>query len=129
MIRIFTYGTLMKGYHNHRYLRGFEPQEGVLESYRRVWPKNRGFPVIVEDKSGCWVSGEVYTINFESLKRIDVLEGAPNFYYRKKKLIRVGPLRSYVVAWVYLPTEFLLREWLDAEKDHGNYLDGLKPNG
>lgn len=121
---VFTYGTLMTGYHNHYLLEKYTPTEGKLRGYRRIWPKCKGFPVI-ERSLRDTVSGELYYIDNETKERIDRLEGAPSMYYAIQRLVKVE--NRLQVALVYYPASVLLVEWQDAEKDCGNYPDGLDP--
>lgn len=104
-IFVFVYGTLKKGHGNHRrYLDGSvgfaqfiqdDKIEGILYD---LGP----FPAVqlytekdpVENRRIC--KGEVYKIDEEVLKKLDILEGYPSLYDRTLILTKGG-----IKAWVY----------------------------
>jgi gamma-glutamylcyclotransferase (GGCT)/AIG2-like uncharacterized protein YtfP len=98
MTKLFVYGSLKKGFGNHRLL---ETSEFLGEE---TLPKEQGFhmislgsfPAIVPNSiQATPIYGEVYEINEPVFIRIDRLEGYPTFYNR-----RLVPTK-YGAAWVY----------------------------
>lgn len=95
--RVFVYGTLMRGYGNHRLL--MDPgaiRLGDDITLRKEYVMTgRGVP-FVSDGGDAHIAGEVYDVTDAVLKRLDGLEGHPTFYER-----RIIPLGKYTEAWMY----------------------------
>lgn len=105
-MKIFVYGTLLRGESNHRLL---EHSTFVREA--RTGPGFQmhslgGFPGATYVTLGfARVVGEVYDVDIATLARIDGLEGHPNFYERKLVTLDGGER-----AWIYLlPYKRVLR--------------------
>lgn len=83
-MKVFVYGTLKRGYGNHRLLEGKTLiGEGITEGkYQMV---SGGFPIIMASDDGLPVKGEVYDItgDQECLTNLDRLEGEGVMYDRK----------------------------------------------
>ena len=78
-ITIFVYGTLKKGYRNHRLLEGSNfIGEGRISGYD-IYDLG-SFPGIIGGTGE--VLGELYEINQETLKRVDRLESEGYLYSR-----------------------------------------------
>lgn len=89
---VAVYGTLRKGMGNHHLLRSAEFL-GVQQT-EPVWTMYAsGFPVIVDGDSSIKI--EVYNITKKNLKTLDILEGYPSMYNRKKIKTDWGD------AWIY----------------------------
>lgn len=109
---VFVYGSLMRGYSNHRLLeRGRASYLGratTRASYTLV--DLVSFPGMLEG-GHTRVRGEVYQIDSATLAHLDRLEGHPRFYQRKR--VALGPftrrLRTALTGsgiWTYvLPAE------------------------
>lgn len=94
-MRIFVYGTLKRGASNHVFLKkskflGEDRAPGKL-----YVPKGmpRHFPYAAPAGEG-WIKGEVYSVNAETLERLDRLEGHPNFYCRSAVHLESGKVAS-----------------------------------
>jgi gamma-glutamylaminecyclotransferase len=103
--RVFVYGTLKKGYGNHRLLSGATCIGATqVEGPHRMVDLGY-FPgaVRVDLERGPGVlRGEVYEVTTEILGSLDLLEGHPNFYERAKIDTEHGK------AWCYfLPQQYL----------------------
>lgn len=79
--RVFVYGTLLRGEPNHGLLAG-SPCVGEARTRAEFELVDLGyFPAMIwQGKTA--VVGEVYTIDEATLRRLDRLEGHPQFYVR-----------------------------------------------
>ena len=117
---IFVYGTLRKGMGNHHLLEGsgfLGMGETVVRYGMYVLPG--GIPY-VKRRSGmkAVIVGEVYEVDEDTLRRIDRLEGHPDFYRRRLVPVMLNT-EEKIRAWLY----FLADE--DREGDlfiGGNYV-------
>ena len=82
MHRVFVYGTLKSGFSNHYLLDGCEYLGGAatVPTYKMI---ENGFPVIMPDAGGKPLAGEIYTVDDETLARLDQLEREGSSYDRK----------------------------------------------
>jgi gamma-glutamylaminecyclotransferase len=85
--RVFVYGTLKSGFWNHYLLEGCEffGGAGTVPTYKMIENKmiENGFPVIMPDPEGKPIAGEIYTVDDETLARLDQLEREGSSYDRK----------------------------------------------
>lgn len=101
-IRIFVYGSLMRGLHNHAVYLSDARFLGEAQTPPCYTLYSLGaFPGLVQ-RGVTAVKGEVWMVNRGELAAIDRLEGHPRFYMRQKI-----SLADHSDAWCYL---------LDAEK-------------
>ena len=100
-IYVFVYGTLRKGYWNHRLLENskFIGEAITKEKYSLY---ANGIPYVVKTPK-TQIKGEVYEVDIETLKRLDQLEGHPDFYYREKTdiLINGKPIKAWIYFYPY----------------------------
>jgi gamma-glutamylaminecyclotransferase len=98
---VFTYGTLKRGYGNHRLLTDARFVNHAM-TYAPFHVVCVGFPVAF--KSGPdmrRVIGEVYEVTDEQLARLDQLEGVPRHYQRER--VRVAYLGAgSQTVWMYV---------------------------
>ena len=98
---VFTYGTLKRGYGNHRLLDGAR-FVSLAMTLRPFHVECVGFPIAY--KSGpdmLRVIGEVYEVTDEQLARLDRLEGTPTHYQRER--VRVACLGAgSQTVWMYV---------------------------
>jgi gamma-glutamylaminecyclotransferase len=116
-MKVFVYGTLKRGYHNHRLLAGAKYLgEANLNGPHILL--DAGFPVCVKLPTGAGlVTGELYEVTAEQLKRLDQLEGEGRMYHRRKRKFTTpeGKCR----AWIYLGDKDYWRgcnigtQWID----------------
>ncbi|HHV65924.1 MAG TPA: gamma-glutamylcyclotransferase [Peptococcaceae bacterium] len=99
MSMVFVYGTLMKGYENHRYYLAQAEYlgKGEIEGYALYAVSS--FPGIVPEK-GEKVKGELYRVDSDTLVELDILEGEGSLYLRK--MVKVTMDQKTVEAWVYI---------------------------
>jgi len=99
-LRIFVYGTLMRGEANDRQLAGLAYAPART---RAEWTMVSlgGFPGIIAG-GATTIDGEVYEVNDRVLARLDRLEGHPHFYRRMPVLLVDGTLaETYVLPASY----------------------------
>lgn len=103
MTLVFVYGTLKRGYGNHRILKnsffhGVYQTEPNFSLYDGVFP-------YAFDKGGEEIRGELYDVDDETLHRLDMLEGVPYHYNRIKTWVSFiaggGDDHSYE-AYIYV---------------------------
>jgi gamma-glutamylaminecyclotransferase len=85
--RVFVYGTLKSGFWNHYLLKGCEffGDAATVPAYKMIEFRmiENGFPVIMPDPEGKPLAGEIYTVDDETLARLDQLEREGSSYDRK----------------------------------------------
>lgn len=102
-IRVFVYGTLKKGHPNHGLLRDSDFLGRCRISGRMRMVDLGYYPGVVPatGRDATDIFGEVYRIRPEVLDTLDVLEGHPAYYERKRV---PTPWKG---AWCYLlPAEY-----------------------
>ena len=99
--KVFVYGSLMRGFHNHGYLEDakFVKATVTKEKYRMV--SMNQFPALIKGQKDYEIYGEVYEIDDYTLEDLDHLEGNGSFYKREK--VRVDGVNEPV--WVYFLIE------------------------
>lgn len=107
--KAFVYGSLKKGFSNHHVLSGstFLREDKTLLPDFHMFSMG-GFPGVVLGK--CYISGELYEVNDEGLKRLDVLESNGSFYTRE-----VVEMEGGENAWMYLLPQ---RQYEDETNEH-----------
>ncbi|NPA62821.1 MAG: gamma-glutamylcyclotransferase [Methanococci archaeon] len=101
---VFVYGSLRKGFWNHEpYLKNskFIGKGRTKEKYAMYADI---IPYVVENEKISHIVGEVYEVDEETLKRIDRLEGHPDYYERKKVKI-ILESGEEIEAWLYFYPE------------------------
>ncbi len=95
---LFVYGTLKRGFGNNLLLRNaeFVGEATTIESDAFIMLTNGRFPAVYrKDQCGDAVSGELYRVTPEELRRVDELEGHPCWYVRQEVETTGGK------AWMY----------------------------
>lgn len=99
MLNLFVYGTLKKGFSNHHYLKNSQYIAAATTSEQHQMYQS-GIPFVIKNKGTSPIHGEVYKIDNETLKRIDMLEGHPHCY--KREIIRIIlDNGNETEAWIY----------------------------
>jgi len=102
---LFVYGTLKQGFHNHYLLEDAEfiCKAATKEKYPMINTEEY-FPYLINEAGkGYNIEGELYQIDEEILSVLDILEGYPEHYDRKK--IKVVSRGIKVAAIVYFLKE------------------------
>jgi len=96
-VRVFVYGSLMRGFHNHRLLADatFVGENRTVPGFA-MWSMG-AYPAVTRNPGGTAVPGEVYEVDAETLTALDQLEGHPVHYRRESVRLADG-----TEAWVYL---------------------------
>jgi gamma-glutamylcyclotransferase (GGCT)/AIG2-like uncharacterized protein YtfP len=88
-MKLFVYGTLKRGFYNHRLLK--DSQFLGYATTKEKFPLTKalfGLPVMLPFQGyGHLIRGEVYEVNTQLLKAIDEVEGHPSTH--KRELITV----------------------------------------
>jgi gamma-glutamylcyclotransferase (GGCT)/AIG2-like uncharacterized protein YtfP len=104
---VFVFGTLKKGYHNHRrFLSAAELLGEAVSTENNYVMQDVGFPTLWQNgklsKKTGYVAGEIYRVSPELLKACDRLESNGRMYTREEREFRVGSETQTTTAWVYL---------------------------
>lgn len=130
--RVFVYGSLKRGHSNHLLLEEYNfLGRAYIEGPWRMMGLGF-FPGVTEGHDeDSRIYGEVYVVDEEGLASLDVLEGHPHFYERKK--VRTNE-SEFGNVWCY----FLKSEHDDTREVHGGlwypdaeeqeYWDGAESN-
>jgi gamma-glutamylcyclotransferase (GGCT)/AIG2-like uncharacterized protein YtfP len=104
MHRVFVYGTLKSGFSNHYLLDGCEYLGGAatVPTYKMI---ENGFPVIMPDPGGKPLAGEIYTVDDETLARLDQLEREGSSYDRELIDVLADGERLPTKAFIYVGRE------------------------
>jgi len=91
MMKVFVYGTLMKGEGNHVFLDNqFCEYIGEAVTRRGYTLYDLGsFPAMVKCGNSS-IIGEVYEVCSRTLEKLDYLEGHPTFYKRQQIILQDG---------------------------------------
>ena len=106
---VAVYGTLKKGFGNHRLLAQSRFVGEALTEPNFTLLHLGGFPGIVRSGDTA-VSCEVYEVDDITLARLDRLEGHPTFYERQPLTVAIDGVDMPVEGYV-LPTS-----WLDSRQ-------------
>ena len=98
MESVFVYGTLRNGFHNHFIMNPtFNLGKGLTKEKYAMYES--GIPFLVEDEPLVRITGELYMVDQTTFEILDILEGHPKWYTRKKvDVIVEGEDHK---AWVY----------------------------
>lgn len=104
---VFVYGSLKRGFGNHGLLVGSKFL-GVTDTVHHVYRMHSlgSFPAVVDteeqhDNEAHAITGELYEVDFGTLKRLDMLEGNGCMYTRRLTSV-YGTVGDIVEAWMYI---------------------------
>ncbi len=102
---LFAYGTLKRGHYNHELLRSARYVAEVTTKHPYPMVQfDEPFPYLLDrEGEGRRVRGELYQIDMDTLKMLDILEGCPEHYYRRE--IKVEAMGITVRAIAYFKTD------------------------
>lgn len=104
-IPLFVYGTLKKGFHNHRFLENQKFVGNGTTEDKYLLYKKFTLPYLSDAKEaqeyGHQVKGEVYSIT--NIREIDSLEGVPFHYKATLGIVKIDDaLEAYIPCRMYL---------------------------
>ena len=97
---IFVYGTLRSSGGNSGLLREARFLSSAKTADRYALYVG-GIPYAVEEKGESSIVGELWEVDDDTFRRIDLLEGHPRWYVRKLILIVLDDTNDTVMAWIY----------------------------
>ncbi|MRJ06024.1 MAG: gamma-glutamylcyclotransferase [Epsilonproteobacteria bacterium] len=101
---LFVYGTLKRGKKLENFLSDalFLERGETLKPYPLFIFPGKWYPYLLNcPGKGKRVKGEIYKIDFKTLKRIDRLEEVPWYYYRGKILVKGEKSHRSYRVWTY----------------------------
>jgi len=108
---LFTYGTILKGNHNHVWIQGStfigDGKAEGFKLYDYVNPKSlqSHYPVAIKDaKATMPLLGEVYQCPSKLLSRCDMLEGEGSLYSRQTIPVDVNGTKIDCYIYVGIPS-------------------------
>lgn len=114
IMKVFVYGTLMKGCQNHRLLKN-ETFVGVgkIQNYG-MYNVTPLYPGVVPE-NGASVLGEVYDVSEKALEILDKFEGEGSLYIRKTVSVETanGTMEAYTYLWNRAVND---KDYVDARK-------------
>jgi len=106
----------MKGYVNHKYLKGYSFNKAILRGYRRSWLRSKDNAILIKDIKSS-VKGELYrNITNKDLQKIDRIHGTPHYYKHVNVEVILLESNKPVSAITYESTDDLIKKWLSVEK-------------
>lgn len=99
MNHVFVYGTLMEGYWNHTLIATSE-QIGKGETQEHFMLTTSSIPFVSDLQKVSTIKGELYCVDQSTMRQLDLLEGHPTFYERKKTMVNVNG--EEYEAWMYI---------------------------
>ena len=95
MHRVFVYGTLRPGEHNHGYLTAASHLGGFVTAPAYILCDTGVYPA-ARDGGSTALIGDVFAVTNATFAELDVLEGYPRHYTRRRIATAYGP------AWIYI---------------------------
>lgn len=134
--KLFVYGSMKKSFINHdRILKGsstFISNSTTVDKYVMFPDTQYLFPYLLDTGNTCDalnINGELYSVPLSYIKNvIDVMEGCPDFYYRKKiKIIDTNGIEHEAYAYFLNPLNkdvsyddgFQINEWQLIHQENG----------
>jgi len=97
---LFVYGTLKRNCSNSYFLQSAQYLgEGRTQEQYAMYVQ--GIPYVLKTEQRYCIHGELYAISTETLKRLDALEGHPD-WYRREQVAILDADDLIVTAWMYL---------------------------
>jgi gamma-glutamylaminecyclotransferase len=86
---LFLYGTLKRGQKSHHFLEGQEfLGEATTMPLYRLYACGWHPALLLDTEHGLEVKGELWAVDDACLAKLDVYEGAPNWFYRGDVAVR-----------------------------------------
>lgn len=105
MPRVFVYGTLRPGEHNHHYLEAAAHLGHHTTAPRfTLYDTGHSYPAAL-DRGDTGLTGDVFAVDTATFGLLDALEGYPVHYTRRPLETPFGP------AWIYLWVKPVAPHW------------------
>lgn len=116
---IFVYGTLKKGFHNNHLLESSEfIGDGITIDKYAMFPSICGaFPFVVESYKNTQITGELYKVNKKVARKLDILEGFPDLYIKKKIGVLCVKSGEIFEATMYIKNEKTNKNYIQWNKE------------
>jgi gamma-glutamylaminecyclotransferase len=88
MSLLFVYGTLKRGFHNHKRLSSARFVESLQTIAGYQLYNYNGAPIMIFSGGESRVTGELYEVTRSVLEKIDEREGHPTMYRRETIIVR-----------------------------------------
>lgn len=98
--KVFVYGTLKHGFHNHDVMSGRFLELATTASTFDM-RTNGSYPTVTEDPNGHKIRGEVYICDGETMADLDRLEGNGSLYTRHVRGVTSEDGYTFP-AWIYI---------------------------
>lgn len=95
--KLFIYGSLKKGYSNHKVLEGAKFIKDYTTTYKYTLLNLGHFPGLYQN-GVTPITGEIWEVDDAKLSKLDWFEGHPNHFERRKM---VGELEGKEDLWCY----------------------------
>lgn len=97
--KVFVYGTLKQGFSNHFFCDGSQ-MLGRARTVKQYAMFESDYPLVYKYEAVSRIKGEVYEVDDADLRRMDGLEGHPE-YYRRELVDVVLETGEFFEAWLY----------------------------
>jgi gamma-glutamylcyclotransferase (GGCT)/AIG2-like uncharacterized protein YtfP len=132
---LFVYGTLRKGFFNNKYLKEAEFIGEVKTYYKYTMMIENTLPFLLDVPLN-HITGDLYKITPEILKKVDFLEGHPLLYTRKNIFVtnenfkEIIPFGRVKIAWAYFYNTTISEtgDFKDHKEKGVNYVKGNNRN-
>jgi len=117
-MKVFVYGSLKKNKKLHHYLKNsrFLGYATTKQKHPMIISVKGWYPYLLDVKNmGFNVKGEVYEINFRTLRRLDRIEETPHYYRRKKITVLLKGRTVKVWVYVYPKKKYFLKKEIISE--------------
>lgn len=119
---IFVYGTLKVGFVNNYLLSKslFKGEGTTVNKFGMFLSSCGAYPFVIESQENIKIPGQLFEITKETEKQLDILEGYPSYYTKKK--IDVKTLDNKIVqATMYIKNENNFKDSIDLSKPLTNW--------
>jgi gamma-glutamylcyclotransferase (GGCT)/AIG2-like uncharacterized protein YtfP len=102
-MKLFVYGTLLHGEHNHRVLEGATLLYTGSKLQAKMYDTGNGYPAI-ELRTGSTIVGDIYEIHDQMWSNLDDLEGYtgnPTTDLYSKEIVNVQTPDGLIEAFIY----------------------------
>jgi gamma-glutamylaminecyclotransferase len=123
---VFVYGSLRNGFSNHKYLNSsfFLGNFETCNKFQMVAYKLGAFPYVLNnllERPSTTIKGEIYIVDYSTLKKLDMLEDHPTTYQRNVFNF-INEQGEIVEAWMYVLIKPLIIDFIKSQIDENYFL-------